>query len=233
MITVVVPCYPPHQKYIPDFLENMNKQTVKPDKIIIALSEVSDRDVKFFNDTWGVIASVDFQVVGQEEKCLAAANRNYGAMHVETEYILFLDADDEYSSNLIDTLKKYIDLDNPMAMIYHCTFDNFDDQSVLQLFYKKITSQELFNQCFPDKKKEEMYEMYNMRPQLSYEFVHHGHICIKRELWEECPQQDIGGREDSIYVRSILWKWYEEGCNGSGLIVLPEVLAKYKPNKEK
>jgi hypothetical protein len=227
-ITVVVPCYPPHQKYIPDFIENMNKQIVKPAKIIIALSEVTNSDVLFFNRTWGVISSVDFEVVGQDEECLAAVNRNYGAMFVETDYILFLDADDGYSNNLIETLEKYICLEKPMAINYHFTFDKYNDKE-----YVKRTSQELFDSCFPDKKKDDMLEMYNMKPQLKYDFIHHGHICVQRKVWEMCPQQNLGGREDSLYVRSILWKWYEEGCKGSGLIVIPEVLAKYQPNQRK
>ena len=231
-LSVVVPCYPPHQKLIPGLLNQINKQTVKPDEIIIALSEVSKEEIVFFKNKWTTETSISLQVVGQDIEALAAVNRNYGAMHSFCDYVQFLDADDKYHIRLIEVIKKTIEEKNPDAIIYHLSSDKIDLEGDITL-YKSYTSQELFEKAYPDKKRNPIHEQYLNSPQLFLDYqVHFGHLCVKYSVWQECPQEDLKGREDSVYVRSLLWKWWEEGCKGNGLIVIPEVLTHYEQNME-
>jgi len=231
-ISVVVPCYPPHQKMIPDLIKALETQTVKPDEIIISLSEVTGDIISDLRNEWKEFTSISLQVVGQEIKALAAVNRNYGAMHSLCDYIQFLDADDIYHTKLIEIVKTAIIKDEPDSLIYHLSEDEFnlEDEPVK---YRSYSSQELFDKIFPDKERNTIKEQYHNSPQLLLETqVHHGHICIKYSVWEEMPQEDLEGREDSIYIRSLLWRWWEGGCKSSGVIVLPEVLTYYKMNIE-
>lgn len=231
-LSVVVPCYPPHQKLIPGLLTQLNKQTVKPDEIIIALSEVSKEEIVYFKNLWINETPISLQVVGQDIKALAAVNRNYGAMHSFCDYVQFLDADDKYHIRLIEVIKKTINEKNPDAIIYHLSEDKIDLEGEL-ILRRSYTCGELFEKAFPDKKRNYIHEQYNNIPQLFLDYpVHHGHLCVKYSFWQECPQEDLKGREDSVYVRSLLWKWWEEGCKGNGLIVIPEVLTFYEQNME-
>ena len=231
-ISVVIPCYPPHQKLIPNFLEQFEKQTVKPDEIIIALSEVSDEEIGILRGQWISKTTVPLQIVGQEIKALAAVNRNYGAMHSFCDYVQFLDADDKYHIRLIEIIKKTIEEKSPDAIIYHLSEDEIDLEGEL-ILRRLYTCEELFEKAFPNKERDPIREQYNMAPQLFLDYqVHFGHLCIKYSVWQECPQDDLKGREDSVYVRSILWKWWEDDCKSNGLIVIPEVLTIYEQNME-
>jgi glycosyltransferase involved in cell wall biosynthesis len=229
-ISVVVPCYPPHQKMIPDFLKHLETQTVKPDEIIISLSEVTDDQVLTLRNEWQEFTSILFQVVGQEIKALAAVNRNYGAMHSICDYIQFLDADDIYHTKLIELVKAAIIKDQPDAILFHLSEDNIDIINNPSKC-RSYSSQELFDNLFPDKERNIIKEQYLEKPELTLQTnIPHGNICVKYSVWEEMPQEDLEGREDSIYIRSLLWRWWEGGCKGSGVIILPEVLTYYKKN---
>ena len=232
LISVVVPCYPPHQKHIPKLLEQLNKQTLKPDVIIISLSEVSEAEIKERQYSWTSLTEIPLQVVGQAGKALAAVNRNYGALYVYSEYVLFLDADDVYHEKLIEVLHKYICIHEPDAILYHLTEGAFDatTEPVQKKFYESST---LFDIAYPDKKRNSVSEMYNDKPQLFLEStIHHGHSCVRYSVWQECPQDDLKGREDSVYVRALLWNWHETGRKTSGVIVIPEVLTYYEQSLE-
>ena len=227
-ITVVVPCYPPHQKYIPRILEQLNTQSQKPDEIIVALSEVTIEETLSKLKEWSQLTDLPIQVVGQPIKALAAVNRNFGALHATTDYILFLDADDQYHIGLIKTLKKYIETLKPDAILYHLSEIELTDEIESHNFY---SSEELFKNIFPDGKFNELSEEYNMIPQLQLSTqVHHGHICVKYESWLESPQQDFITREDSVWVRKLLWNWHADARKTEGIIAIPEILTYYKKN---
>lgn len=229
-ISVVVPCYPPHQKMIPDLLKQLEMQTVKPEEIIISLSEVTEDDISILRNEWQEFTSILLQVVGQEIKALAAVNRNYGAMHSMCDYIQFLDADDIYHTKLIELVKAVIIKDQPDAILFHLSENNIDIINNPSKC-RSYSSQELFDNLFPDKERNIIKEQYLEKPELTLQTnITHGNICVKYSVWEEIPQDNIIGCEDSIYIRSLLWRWWERGCKSSGVIVLPEVLQSYKKN---
>ena len=98
---------------------------------------------------------------------------------------------------------------------------------------RSYTSEELFEKAFPDKTRNIIHEQYLNSPQLFLDYpVHFGHLCVKYNIWQECPQEDLKGREDSVYVRSLLWDWHARGRNGAGVIIIPEVLTYYKQSEE-
>jgi len=230
-ITVVVPCYPPHQKYIPRILEQLNKQSIKPDEIIVALSEVTVEETLSQLKEWSQLTDIPLQVVGQPIKALAAVNRNFGALHATTDYIVFLDADDQYHIKLIETLKKYIEFLKPDAILYHLSESELTDDIESHKFY---SSSELFKNVFPDSKFNELNEEYNRNPQLELPTpIHHGHICVKYESWLEFPQEDLINREDAVWIRKLLWNWHADDCKTEGVIVIPEILTYYKKNELK
>ena len=228
-ITIVIPCYPPHQKYIPGLLEQLNHQTVKPDAIVIALSEVNEQDIIHLEKEWKVFTSIPLKVVGQEQKANASVNRNYGALFVTTEYIQFLDADDTYDVRLIEIQKEQIQEQNPQAIIYHLTHEKLTDQ--LQCINEPVVLTEaIFDSLYPTGKKEDA-EIFLNHPLPDFAFskgqIHCGHLLVKTEVILELPQPDILGAEDSHQIRNLVWYWHEQGRRVNGIILIPHILTSY------
>jgi len=231
-LSVVCPCYPPHRKHIPKFLEQMNMQTIKPDELIISLSEITEMDINVLKEDLQKLTSIPLQIVGQEGEALAAVNRNYGALYVSSEYILFLDVDDTYHIKLIEVIKSKIEIYKPNAILYHLTesISYLDKEPITYKFY---SSDDIFKMAYPTGERNSNEEHYILQPQLFIENeIHHGHITVRYDIWQECPQEDLKGREDSVYVRSLLWDWHARGRNGAGVIIIPEVLTYYKQSEE-
>ncbi len=223
-ISVVIPCYPPHQKHIPSVLSQLGSQSVVPHEIIISLSEISPIEEQRIKNQWIELTSIPLKTISTPSRALAAVNRNMGAMLADGEYIVFLDADDSYSPKLIETVQKTIEIYDPMGILWH-----LPSESVPPTF---ISSAELYEnlQLGGDLGQDQYYVV---QPNLTLDQrIHHGHICVKRKIWEECPQQDCILREDSMYIRLLLQKWDSEGRQGSGLVVIPDILSDYSPNTD-
>ena len=182
-LSVVCPCYPPHQKHIPKFLEQMNMQTIKPDELIISLSEVTEMDIKLLKEDLQKLTSIPLQIVGQEREALAAVNRNYGALYVSSEYILFLDIDDIYHMKLIEIIKSKIEIYKPNAILYHLT-EFISDLDKEPITYKFYSCEDIFKMAYPTGERNSNQEHYILQPQLFIENeIHHGHITIKLKIW--------------------------------------------------
>lgn len=84
MLTIVIPTKN-EEAFLPTLLESIRRQTVQPDKIVVADAGSTDR-TREIAQSYGALV-VDGGMPG--------AGRNRGAAHAQTEFILFLDADVE------------------------------------------------------------------------------------------------------------------------------------------
>ena len=84
MLTIVIPTKD-EEVFLPKLLESIRQQTLQPDQIIVADAGSTDRTIEIAK-TYGA------QVV---EGGMPGPGRNKGAVHANTELILFLDADVE------------------------------------------------------------------------------------------------------------------------------------------
>lgn len=99
MITVIIPSYNQKQ-YLPDALQSVLDQTVKPDEIIVIDDGSNDGSLE-------VAKSYPVKIISQVNKGLASA-RNTGIMNATSEFILPLDADDILMDKCIEKITEKI-----------------------------------------------------------------------------------------------------------------------------
>ena len=115
-VTVVIPCYN-QAKYLPCAVESAVKQTCLAGEIII----INDGSTDNFAKVAGIIlkryAGYRIRVINQKNQGLAAA-RNAGIRRARGQYILPLDADDLLHPKMIETLKKALNENPKVGIVY-------------------------------------------------------------------------------------------------------------------
>lgn len=102
-ISVIIPSYNQAQ-YLPDCIESVLNQTVKPREIIVVDDGSTDGSLE-------IAKKYPIKVVSQVNKGLASA-RNTGIMNAHGVYIFPLDSDDILVPNAIEVLEKAIETTN-------------------------------------------------------------------------------------------------------------------------
>lgn len=230
--SVIIPCYPPHQKHLPFLVNQLNNQTRLPDEIIIGHSELSDVDAETLETELQSLTKIPLFIVPTPEKQRAAVNRNNASYLARGQYLVWLDADDSYSPYLLELIEEIIREDDPDSIMY--CFGN-EEPSIPEVL-PVVTCAEIFKYTWPDGIRNRDDEIkYRVCPMIkSGPLPHdrygglHGHLVLKRSIWEELPQPDIPGREDAVYCRDIIWRWHEKGRKTSGFIFLWFPLVKYR-----
>lgn len=212
-ISVVVPCFPPHIKYINGCIESLKKQTHKPNEVIIALSQTTKEEANTLqhelnNELFNII------VLPTEEKQYAGQNRNRGALIASNEIISFIDVDDETHPQKLEIVKIVFEKYNPKMFIHSFSWksSNFVVHDIDKI--DVINSDKIFDATFGDppvrNKKLEYTENGQGNKKLvipNYDEIHHGHVSISKDVITEIKYEDILSGQDSIFCRDVLWKY--------------------------
>ena len=116
-LTVLVPCYG-KAKYIKDTVESVLANTLLPDKIIILLM---DEDSIALKDELSSMSSI-IDCREHERLCVEEA-RNYLATLADSEWLMFLDADDQLYPDYFEVLFKSEEPNKVNAAIRRCKMD--------------------------------------------------------------------------------------------------------------
>lgn len=103
MITISISSYN-YEKFLPDAIESALNQTV-PCKVIVVNDGSTDNSLE-------IAQKYPVKVINQVNKGLSSS-RNTGLMNCETDWILFLDADDILLPNCIEKIEEEIAKSNP------------------------------------------------------------------------------------------------------------------------
>ena len=90
---VIVPCISTHIQFLEDLISDINNQTRKPDRVIIALSETKYQPSKLLEESLKKIFN-NVVVISTEKQQKSWDNRDRGAIHSHADVYCFLDADD-------------------------------------------------------------------------------------------------------------------------------------------
>lgn len=114
-ISVIIPVYNA-EKYLPDTLSDLRRQTLKNFEIIFVDDGSTDDSLAILN----CAAEADSRVhVLHQKNQYAGAARNRGMENAKGKYLLFLDADDRFDATLLQSALTCAEKQNAQIVIYH------------------------------------------------------------------------------------------------------------------
>ena len=212
-IAICIPAYYAHLKYLPDILESISNQTVKPYLISISVSSVPSGEIINIPSTLNNIPIVLSQTDKQQ---FAAANRNIAALqslqNPHVEGLVFFDIDDYMHPLYLEKVQQAFE---EGADVFLHNYYNWPGRHVLpKEAYKEIhiSNPTLYQSYF----KEE-YKLAGYGQITPYDEnhkcidIHNGHVSLKRFVFER-EQFDEGSEfrrtEDCHYNYRLLQGGY-------------------------
>ena len=116
-ISIVIPVYN-KAPFLRRCLDSVVKQTVKPYEVILIDDGSTDDGRKICNEYASHHAEEHWVVIHTENRGVSAA-RNFGLTLVRGDYVSFMDADDAYTLNAVETMLRYARKGLQMAQFGH------------------------------------------------------------------------------------------------------------------
>ena len=208
-ISICIPCFPRDAAKLEKLINSINKQSVLPNTIIIAHSEMSEIDARKLEDKY-LSNPIKVVVISTPKQQWAAGNRNMATSINTNDYITFIDADDTMFPNRIQILLDIINKYNPFSIIHNFTTDsNYK-------YNNKIKDIKLGKEVYDISKKDKTLHLSSIQ-------VHHGHITIHKDVIKNIKQnitKKYRRGQDSKFVRDIL-EYYGRNDNTMVYIDIP------------
>ena len=197
--SLVIPTIKEDISKLDNLFQSIQKQSIQPTEIIIALSEVTNTEADEVEKHLQTLTDVPTKVLGISEKAYAGINRNRGAEKSIGDYILFMDADDimhpEYIETILYTFNKY----DPIGIVHGYTKDVSD-------LPKTIKNIKIVNNGT------KLYKLHknnpptnNLRNGLPHGNLHHGHLSVKKKVFQDGLKYTNRRRgQDSEFIRKLL-----------------------------
>jgi glycosyltransferase involved in cell wall biosynthesis len=210
MISVIIPCYPPHIELLLRCLQSTAGQTLKPDQVIICLSEANSELARGLERLFSPLIPV--QVIETTEKQTAGQNRNRGLNVAKGDIVAFIDADDIMHPQRLEIMQKIIASKNSSLVLHdysNRTLDfNYYDLSNLKI----ITANQILEATFgsPPVRNIELETGSNGDTNLSIGItckIQHGCVAVKRDDAKAVGFTDMPMGEDGRFCRDMLWKY--------------------------
>lgn len=120
-ISVVIPAYN-REETIQRCIESILRQTMLPLEIIVVDDGSNDKTIQILKE----FNNDKIKVIQQNHRGAQAA-RNLGILNAKGSYIAFLDSDDEWVENTIETVVAYISKEDK-EKIFYCDCQKYDEK---------------------------------------------------------------------------------------------------------
>lgn len=117
-IGVAIPCYKPHIPKLGALLDSIEKQTVKPEMVVISCSSCSPLDIPTLPNY-----SFKYNILIHSDRKNAAQNRNIAIAELKTDIITFIDADDVMLPRRLEIIRQAYS-EGARLIIHNYTQDN-------------------------------------------------------------------------------------------------------------
>lgn len=107
--SVVVPCVARHFLWLSGMLESYENQTVKPDEIVISLSEVEKLNPKEIDDLEQGLWTFKLKVIRNNGRIIDGDNRTIAMDHASGDILIFSDADDIPHPQRVEVAKYFFE----------------------------------------------------------------------------------------------------------------------------
>ena len=206
-IGIAIPCYHGHVTILTTLLNNIEKQSRKPDMVVVSCSGVQSIHQEKY--------SYPLQIVMTPDKLNTAQNRNIAAKLLHTDIITFMDADDQMHFQRLEMIEKAFE--HNIDLFLHNYIHGFDTPDVT---YENIT--------FDINKLEINPWGYGARHiERPYDdIIHNGHSSISKKVFESVQFNEspsCHGKEDSVFNADVIRMF-------PNTAYCPHILSKYVPS---
>lgn len=192
-ITVVIPLFN-KEETIRRALLSIIKQDSEPFEILVIDDGSTDQGANIIHEITKEYPFV--RLIAQENRGVSAA-RNLGVKNAETEYVCFLDADDEWEPNYLVELIHLIN-NNPEADFYGLRYRIYRNENYE---YPSVSCEEGFSGLVP-----EFISTYRN----GYGLIHSSSVCFRKDFFEE-----LGGFPEGKHNGEDIYLWLLAGIKGT------------------
>lgn len=210
-IGIAIPCYKGHLDKLKILLDSIENQTKKPSNVVVSCSSMS---ANYITPTYNY--SFPLKIIYSVQNKNAAQNRNIALMHLDTDIITFMDADDIMHNQRIEIIHKCF-IKNPSATAMLHGFNHGYDKEFVQY---DIESLEFEYNCIYGSIDEQICHLHRN----SFEDIHNSQISVRRFVCEQIKfreEEEFHRKEDTRFNLDIL-------LNGGSIVYCPARLSKYE-----
>ena len=197
VVSVAIPCTSDDIPKLDNLIKSLAEQTQKPNQLVIGLSGYSE-DTEPLRTHIEAVTNVPTLIVATQESLPAGTNRNRAAERSIGDYVLFMDADDL--------------MHPPYVEIICGIFRKYDPIAIVHEYARSITNIPKTISTYKVHDGEWLLDLHRKNPPknnsnigLPHNTLHHGHISIKRKVWEDGLRQTGRRRgQDAEYLRKLL-----------------------------
>jgi glycosyltransferase involved in cell wall biosynthesis len=203
--SVIIPCIAKHQHHLPDLVRRLENQTVRPDEIVIAISNTTDDTMPLLRS---IASPIPIALCVSAKECFAGENRQRGSEFAIHELLIYQDADDLPHPQRIEITKYF-----------------FQNYSVLHLngLWQKTTRFYQYNIPripFVDTNEILSHRYEHGRPYCHWTHapIHCGNVAIHADVTHMLPWGDDRKGQDHKFCLDVLY-----GLKQSMILLAPLV----------
>ena len=219
-LSCIIPCYPPHKKFLNQCFEQIKKQSLLPNEVILAISETDQNEANRIKEEFSLLykqINIDFKIINSTKQQFAGINRNMGASIANYEYITFVDCDDYLHPDKFLIAVKYMQKYDSDVLIHSFVWnkppefiDNLkiDIENILV-----IDSNKIYNDMFPsnyvrNRRRELIGKVpvfINSNDKNIIYHIHAGHITVKKNIFDVQSYTNKKRGQDCLFLRDCIF----------------------------
>jgi glycosyltransferase involved in cell wall biosynthesis len=212
-IGIAICCYKGHIGLLKRLFDSIERQTRKPNEVIVSCSSSEWQDIPYRRDMY----SFPFQIITHMERKNAAQNRNYAAAQLTTDVVCFFDADDIMHPQRIEIIADCFQTHPRLMLFLHniefSSSSNFPSIRNAYLYMNQLT------RC--------VWGSTILHPPIDHANIANGHASIRRSVLQHVTFQEsveFQGKEDTAFSTDIiqLYPYQTAYCYN--------VLSRYEPS---
>lgn len=215
-IGVAVPCYNKHIKYLPALLQSINKNTIKPIKVVVSCSSVTTEiDLVVLKEICAQVYDFKLLILATGESKNAAENRNIATKYIDTDIVSYFDADDIMHPQRLELIQTAFTQYPKTHIVLHDYIDCHSDagkNADFSIVHSDGSAEDqkhfILNQMSRAPSGCAIVNYNNPLTMKSYD-IHHSQSSVSRYLTINCKYgegSEYAYREDALFCGDILAK---------------------------
>lgn len=229
-ISIIIPCIPRDIKFLDRLFKSIQEQTYKANEIILAISEINERNAKNLEIKFKNKYNIPLKVLPTLKTQYASENRNRGGNTATGDILVFMDADDIMYPDKLDITNKIFKKYNPKFFSHGFTTKYFR--------IKKDPERIFFGDYLYDlaRKRSKSDVINNVDGLKAWGTLprkcHHGHISVPKYVFDKIKYREgvkYRRGQDTIFIRDIIQEYGRHKNTG---IAFNRPLTHYYPSEE-